>query len=160
MAHEVLVYWIWQTTMFFQRNKRHKREVALGIDLGASQIKAVVVRRQKDKLELVEYAVRSLPPGPAKAYKGPEFAAELQQLVDGLKTSERHAFVTLSCSSAMVCQAEFPPVPLAEIKSALKLNSAGYLRRDFSAYYLDAFELKKGTEEPKGKAKGKDKEAD
>jgi len=37
------------------------------------------------------YGVRSLPVGLAKAYKGPEFAAELQQLVDGLKTSERHA---------------------------------------------------------------------
>src|SRR5271169_5063497 len=139
--------------MHFRRNKQHKRDVALGIDLGASQIKAVVVRRQKDKLELVEYAVRSLPPGLAKAYKGPEFAAELQQLVDGLKTSERHAFVTISCSTAMVCQAEFPPAPLDEIKTALKLNSSGYLRRDFSSYYLDAFELKKGTESPKGKAK-------
>ncbi len=146
--------------MHFRRNKKHKRDVALGIDLGASQIKAAVVRRLKDKLELVEYAVRSLPPGLTKAYKGPEFAAELQQLVDGLKTSERHAFVTISCSSAMVCQAEFPPVPLAEIKSALKLNSSGYLRRDFSAYYLDAFELKKGTEETKFKAKSKDKVPD
>src|ERR1019366_9378685 len=146
--------------MHFRRNKQHKRDMALGIDLGASQIKAAVVRRQKDKLELVEYAVRTLPPGLTKAYKGPEFAAELQQLVDGLKTSERHAFVTISCSSAMVCQAEFPPVPLAEIKSALKLNSAGYLRRDFSAYYLDVFELKKGTEETKGKAKSKDKNSD
>jgi type IV pilus assembly protein PilM len=146
--------------MNFRGNKKHKRDVALGIDLGASQIKAAVVRRQKDKLELVEYAVRTLPPGLAKAYKGPEFAAELQQLVDGLKTSERRAFVTISCSSAMVCQAEFPPSPLAEIKSALKLNSAGYLRRDFSAYYLDVFELKKGIEEPKGKAKTKDNGTD
>lgn len=144
--------------MLFKRDKQHKRDVALGIDLGASQIKAAVVRRQKDKLELVEYAVRSLPVGIAKAYKGPEFAAELQRLVDGLKTSERHAFVTISCGSAMVCQAEFPPAPLAEIKSALKLNSTGYLRRDFSAYYLDVFELKKGTEELKGKAKAKDKD--
>ncbi len=147
--------------MLFRRNKqRNKCDVALGIDLGASQIKAAVVRRQKDKLELVEYAVRSLPVGPAKAYKGPEFATELQQLVDGLKTSERHAFVTISCSSAMVCQAEFPAAPLAEIKSALKLNSSGYLRRDFSAYYLDVFELKKGAEEAKGKAKDKDKAKD
>jgi len=80
-------------------------------------------------------------------------AAELQALVDSLKTTERRAFVTISCSSAMVCQAEFPPVPLDEIKSALKLNSSGYLRRDFSSYYLDAFELKKGTEGPKSKGK-------
>ena len=129
--------------------------MALGIDLGSSQIKAVVVRQLRDKLELVEYAVHPLATTPAKAYRGPEFAAELQALVDSLKTTERRAFVTISCSSAMVCQAEFPPVPLDEIKSALKLNSSGYLRRDFSSYYLDAFELTKGTEGSKSKSKGK-----
>lgn len=127
--------------------------MVLGIDLGASQIKAAVVRHGRDKLKLVEYAIRPLPTNSAKAYRGPEFAAELQQLVDGLKTSERRAYVTISCSSAMVCQAEFPPVPLDEIKSALKLNSSGYLRRDFSSYYLDAFELKKGTVDAKGKGR-------
>ena len=141
--------------MFFRRNKKRKLEMALGIDLGASQIKAVVVRQLRDKLELVEYAVHPLATTPAKAYRGPEFAAELQALVDSLKTTERRAFVTISCSSAMVCQAEFPPVPLDEIKSALKLNSSGYLRRDFSSYYLDAFELTKGTEGSKSKSKGK-----
>jgi type IV pilus assembly protein PilM len=79
--------------------------------------------------------------------------AELQKAVDTLKTSERRAYVTISCSSAMVCQAEFPPVPIEEIKSAIKLNSVGHLRRDFSSYYLDAFELKRGSQDPKTKAK-------
>lgn len=146
--------------MLFRRNKKRKLETVLGIDLGASQIKAAVVRYQREKLELVEYAVHQLPASSAKAYRGPEFAAELQKMVDGLKTTERHAYVTISCSSAMVCQAEFPPVPLDEIKTALKLNSSGYLRRDFSSYYLDAFELKKGTEESKGKGRGKGKNPD
>ena len=132
--------------MLFRQNKQHKSEVALGIDLGSSQIKAVVVQQNLGKLQLVECVVRSLPAGANKSYKEAEFVAELQQLVNSLKTTERRAFVTISCSSAMVCHAEFPPVPLAEIKSALKLNSAGYLRRDFSAYYLDVFELKKGTD--------------
>ena len=139
--------------MFFRHNKQRKRDVALGIDLGSSQIKAVVIRQHQDKLELVECAVRPLSSGHANAkpYKDPGFVTELQQLVDGLTTSERHACVTISCSSAMVCQTEFPPVPLSEIKSALKLNSSGYLRHDFSSFYLDVFELKKGNEDPKGK---------
>jgi Tfp pilus assembly PilM family ATPase len=140
--------------MFFHVNKRRKPDLALGIDIGASQIKAALIRRQRDTFELLEYAVHALPTTPAKAYRGPEFVAELQKTVDTLKTSERRAYVTISCSSAMVCQAEFPPVPIEEIKSALKLNSAGYLRRDFSSYYLDAFELKKGSQDPKAKAKG------
>jgi type IV pilus assembly protein PilM len=143
--------------MFFQRNKQPKRDVALGIDLGSSQIKAAVVRQHRDQLALVEYAVRALPAGLARSYREPQFIAELQQLVDGLKTADRHAYVTISCSSAMVCQTEFPPVPLTEIKSALKLNSVGYLRRDFSSYYLDVFELKKGNEASKGKEAAKTK---
>ena len=143
--------------MLFQRNKQPKREIALGIDLGSSQIKAALVRQNRDQLELVEYAVRTLPAGLAKPYREPEFITELQQLVDGLKTPDRHAFVTISCSSAMVWHTEFPPVPLTEIKSALKLNSAGYLRRDFSSYYLDVFELQKGNEASKGKEAAKTK---
>jgi Tfp pilus assembly PilM family ATPase len=140
--------------MFFHVNKRRKPDLALGIDIGASQIKAALIRRQRDTFELLEYAVHALPATPAKAYRGPEFVAELQKTVDALKTTERRAYVTISCSSAMVCQAEFPPVPIEEIKSALKLNSAGYLRRDFSSYYLDAFVLKKGSQDPKARAKG------
>jgi Tfp pilus assembly PilM family ATPase len=151
---------VWQKIMLFHVNKKRKSEVALGIDIGASQIKAAVVRRQRDTFELLEYAAHPLPAPLARAYRGPEFAAELQKTVEDLKTSDRHAYVTISCSSAMVCQAEFPPVPLDEIKSALKLNSAGYLRRDFSSYYLDAFELKKGSQDSKGKAKGSDKTKD
>lgn len=146
--------------MFFHLNKRRKPELALGIDIGASQIKAVLIRRQGDAFELLEYAAHALPTTSAKAYRGPEFVAELQKTVDTLKTSERRAYVTISCSSAMVCQAEFPPVPIEEIKSALKLNSAGYLRRDFSSYYLDAFELRKGSQDSKAKAKGAAKSAE
>lgn len=146
--------------MFFHLNKRRKLDLALGIDIGSSQIKAALIRRQRDTFELLEYAVHALPASPAKAYRGPEFVAELQKTIDTLKTSERRAYVTISCSSAMVCQAEFPPVPIEEIKSALKLNSAGYLRRDFSSYYLDAFELKRGSPDPKAKAKGSAKSAE
>lgn len=139
--------------MFFQLNRRRKPELALGIDIGASHIKAALIRRQRDTFELLEYAVHAVPATPAKAYRGPEFAAELQKTVDTLKTSERRAYVTISCSSAMVCQAEFPPAPIEDIKSALKLNSSGYLRRDFSSYYLDAFELKRDPQDPKVKGK-------
>lgn len=142
--------------MFLKRNKQQRLDKAIGLDLGTNQIKAAVVRRHRDKLVLAEYAVRSLPVGQIKSYKDPQFAAELQNVVNSLKTTDRHAFVTLSCRSAMVCQTEFPPAPLEEIKNALKLNSSGYLHRDFSSYYLDAFELKKG-DDTKNKAGAKTK---
>lgn len=140
-----------------KRNKQQRRDRAIGLDLGTNQIKAAVVDRHRDKLVLVEYAVRTLPLGLVKSYKDPQFATELQQVVNGLKTADRRAFVTISCRSAMVCQTEFPPAPLAEIKNALKLNSSVYLHRDFSSYYLDAFELQKSNDDGKGKAGAKTK---
>lgn len=132
--------------MLFIRGKQQRRDKAIGLDLGTSQLKAAVVRRHRDGLELMEYAVRQVPVTSPKPYSDPQYAEQLQQLVGGLKTTDRHVFVTISCRSAMVCQAEFPPAPIEDIKTALKLNSAGYLHRDFSAYYLDAFELKKNAE--------------
>ena len=56
--------------MFFHVNKRRKPDLALGIDIGASQIKAALIRRQRDTFELLEYAVHALPATPAKAYRG------------------------------------------------------------------------------------------
>ncbi len=127
--------------MFFFRKRFQKREAALGLDLGSSQIKAVVVRRNGTGLELAEYAVRPLPANGGKPYRDVQFAVEIQQLMNGLKITERRAYVAISCGSAMVCQTEFPKMPLQEIKSVLRLNGAKYLRRDFSNYCLDAVEL-------------------
>ncbi len=136
--------------MFFIRKRCQKRDVVLGLDLGSSQIKAAVVRRNGAGLELAEYAVRSLPNTDGKPYRDAQFAQGIQQVCDGLKVADRRACVSISCGSAMVCQTEFPRMPLDEIKNALKLNSAQkYLRRDFSNYYLDAVDLSGATSQDK-----------
>jgi type IV pilus assembly protein PilM len=137
--------------MIFRRNKQQKRDMAIGLDLGTSQIKAAVVRRRGTRLELSEYAVRALPQNLGRPGTEPQFAEQLQLMLDGLSVQDRKACVAISCSSAMVCHTEFPRMPLEEVKSALKLNSTRYLRRDFSNYYLDVVELV--TPAPDGKNK-------
>ena len=137
--------------MFLTRNKQNKRDTAIGLDLGASQIKAAILRRKGDALELVDYAVMQSSAAIGERGAEQQLAAELQQLMNRLKFQERRAGVAISCSSAMVCETEFPRMPLEEIKSVLKLNSARYLRRDFSNYYLDAVELAEPSENGKNK---------
>jgi type IV pilus assembly protein PilM len=128
--------------MFLRRAKQTKRDVAIGLDLGTSRIKAAVLRRQGTSLELSEYAVAPTShAGVGRPEAQQQFAAQLQQLMSGLSVQERRVSVTISSDSAIVCEAEFPRMPLDEVKSALKLNSSRYLRRDFSNYYLDAVEL-------------------
>jgi len=132
--------------MFLRRAKQTKRDVAVGLDLGTSQIKAAVLRRQGESLQLAEYAIiPTTHTGVGRPEAQPQFAAQLQQLMSSLSVPERRVSVTISSDSAIVCETEFPRMPLDEVKSALKLNSTRYLRRDFSNYYLDAVEL---TEPP------------
>lgn len=127
--------------MIFTRRKSSKPDVALGLDLGNSRVKAAVVRGRNETYELVSFASRALPVTSPQPYRETAAREVLQKLVNELHAGKCRTFVTLSCASAIVCQTEFPPMPLDEIKSALKLNSARYLRRDFLSYYLDAAAL-------------------
>jgi type IV pilus assembly protein PilM len=131
--------------MFFIRKRQQKRDAALGLDLGSSQVKAAVVRRTTAGLELAEYARQPVTGNPGKANHAVQIGEAVQQLLNGLKTVDRRAYVSISCDSATVCQTEFPKMPLEEIRSALKLNSSKYLRRDFSNYCFDAVELAEPT---------------
>ncbi|PYI86250.1 MAG: hypothetical protein DME26_09400 [Verrucomicrobia bacterium] len=138
--------------MFLRRAKQNRREAAIGLDLGTSRIKAAVLRREGAKLQLSEYAIASTSHaavGRPEAQQ--QFAAELQQLMNTLKVQERRVGVTISSNSAIVCETEFPRMPLDEVKTALKLNSTRYLRRDFSSYYLDAVELPQPSQDDKEK---------
>jgi len=150
MAYQVLIIIIGK--MIFRKNKQKARpDSAIGLDLGARQIKATMVRRQGETFQLSKYAVRT----PTKGATVEQYAADLQEVLNKLGTEERRMRVTLSCASAMVCQVEFPRVPLDDVKSALRISSAHYLRRDFSNYYLDVFELLEGSEDPKAQKSAK-----
>lgn len=137
--------------MFLTR-KTKKPTTALGVDIGTNQIKAAVVKRQQEKLVLADFAVRPLSFVAGKSGTESLLADELKQLIDDIKAPDRRAYVAISCPSALVCHAEFPRMPIEEVKSVLKLNSARYLRRDLSNYFMDVAELSgepsaAGTEE-------------
>jgi type IV pilus assembly protein PilM len=127
--------------MFTRKNKIQKNGTMLGLDLGTSQLKAAVVKRDGERLVLVEYAVRPYAVEIGKQGGEQHFANEIQELLSQLNFSERRAVVTISCPSAIICQTEFPRAPMNEVRSAIKLNTTRYLRRDFSDYCLDATEL-------------------
>lgn len=141
--------------MIFGRNKNQKRDSVVGLDLGTTQIKGAIVQRRGDRLELSKFAVRPLSFAAGQPGTEQQFAEELQRLSNELGCQDRRACVTISCSSAIVCHTEFPRMPMDEVKSALKLNSARYLRRDFSDYYLDATEIIESKPEGKSKKSAK-----
>ena len=127
--------------MVIKRRKQPVNERVLGLDLGNSQIKAAVLGRTEQGWQVSAYAVRKLPPAATPLGDIAPFVAELQQVMDSLKVTERQASVVVNCSSVIVCHTEVPRMPLEEVRNALRLQSFRYLRHDFSKYYLDAMVL-------------------
>src|ERR1044071_1613946 len=122
--------------MIFGRNKPRKRNSVLGLDLGSQQIKAVVLSREDSGLKLAHYAVTASAAGPSKTGSAEKLGNELHDVLTQLGISERNARVAVSCPSATICEAEFPRMPLSEVRSALRLpiNCTRYLRRDLSGF--------------------------
>jgi type IV pilus assembly protein PilM len=127
--------------MIFRRNSKSKSNLAVGLDFGARQLKAAVIQRSGEKFLLIEYAMSPWHFSPGNSGGEQAAAEQLQQLLNGLRATQRSVRATVSCPSAVVAHTDFPRMPAAEAKSALRLNSARYLRRDFSDYYFDATEL-------------------
>lgn len=138
--------------MFLRRSKKAKQDLAVGLDLGARQLKAAVLQRENGGITLSRYVVAPSLAGTSKTGTTERFGAELQDLMNQLGVSERSARVAISCPSATVCEAEMPRTPLDDAKSALRINSSRYVRRDLSAFYLDAIELPESAAKD-GKAK-------
>ena len=127
--------------MFLRRSNRMKRDLVVGLDLGARQLKAVVLQRENGGIKLARYVVASSVAGTNKAGPADRLGAELQELMTQLGVSERSVRVAISCPSATVCETEMPRTPLEDARSALRLNSVRYVRRDLTSFYLDAIEL-------------------
>ena len=115
----------------------------VGIDLGNSSFKAV--RLQKKGAQYVFVGAALLPTGstsPTPVVPTEQsLAAQIKELASKVKAAGADVhFVTNSLNST-VRYVELPSIPLDEVRSAIKLNSATYLRQSFENYIFDVFAL-------------------
>jgi type IV pilus assembly protein PilM len=140
--------------MFGQKNKQSQQSLAVGLDFGSQQIKAVAVARGEKGPILQEYVIAPTPASLGKKGAEAEFAGQLQQALvplTRLKATDRRVFVSVSCPTATVAVVELPRLPVDEAREVLKLNSTRYLRRDLSNSYLDVSELMEPVTDPKAR---------
>ena len=137
--------------MATRRNKQSNGTTAIGLDIGSTHLKTVVLGREGEQVQLLEYAIAPFTTPAGKAGAEQEFGNELLQFLGQLKMPERRVSASITCTSAVVCEAELPRIPIEEVRNVLKLNSARYLRRDFSNYLFDAVELMEPLVDPKAK---------
>jgi len=112
----------------------------VGIDLGNSSLKAV--RLQKKGAEYVLSRAAILPaPLDASVLTEQRLADLIKQLISLVKTSGADVHFTVNSPNSTVRYVELPQISLSDIRSALKLNSATYLRQKFDNYTFDACPL-------------------
>ncbi len=140
-----------EKTMLFRRKQARKRDAAIGLDLGSRQWKGVVVHRTEQGLQLCSYAVTPCTANPGKTEAQAQFVEAAQTLLSQLKASDRYAYVAISSPDSLVAEIEMPRLPAGDIRSIISLNSARYLRRDLSGYYVDAVELADTTTDGKAR---------
>jgi type IV pilus assembly protein PilM len=140
--------------MFGRKKKQSQQSLAVGLDFGSQQIKAVAVARGEKGPVLQEHFLAPTPPSLGKKGAEAEFAGQLQQVLGPLtrlKATDRRVFVSVSCPTATIAVVELPRLPVDEAREVLKLNSTRYLRRDLSNSYLDVSELMEPVTDPKAR---------
>jgi type IV pilus assembly protein PilM len=137
--------------MLFGRKQARKRDMAIGLDLGSQQWKAVLIQRAEQGLKLRHHVVIPCAASPAKPGSETAFVEALQALLAPLKTSDRHAFVAISSPASFVAEFEMPRTQPQDLRGAISLNGVRLLRRDLSGCYFDAVEL--GDPSADGKAR-------
>jgi type IV pilus assembly protein PilM len=140
------------------------RPQTVGLDIGSSAVKAVVLRKARTGWSLVAAGEQPLPEGSELEGGGsdPTAASEaVSQLLDSMKLRRAHVAAALSGHSVIVKRLSLPSMSDAELAEAIPWEAEQYIPFDLSEVQLDYQVVGGAQPEPaKGKAKAKAKAAE
>ncbi len=124
----------------FLSSQAKRVDEVVGIDLGSRQTRAVHLQRKNDRVNLLACAALEAPPRDSKST--PETLAEhLRNLFKALGEGTRCAALAVGVPDAFVRHAELPPMPLADMRQMLRLNSKVYLQQEYAGHVFDCAPL-------------------
>jgi len=130
-----------------------KRDQLLSIDLGGRTTKAVHLQRRGDRFVLSGYALLDAP-----VYERNLSADLLGEHIKGvcqaLETKNRSVSLAIGVNDSIVRHAEFPQIPLSDMRQVLKNNSKNYLQQDLPGHVFDCYVIpprlgEKSAEKPR-----------
>jgi type IV pilus assembly protein PilM len=115
----------------------------VGIDIGNHSLKAVRLQRKGNQYALARVATVPTNRSPQDQALPTETAitSQIKEVVNVVKTSGASYHFTTNSPAGAVRYVELPNMPLEDVRAALKLNSATYLRQNFENYTFDACPL-------------------
>lgn len=115
----------------------------IGIDLGNSSLKIVQLQKKGEQYFLAKVGkiFHQQSPNQPESQTEQGFAAQLKELTSLVKTSGADVHYSINPPNSAIRYVELPKLPLQEVRAALKLNSAIYLRQNFDHYTFDVCPL-------------------
>ncbi len=115
----------------------------VGIDLGNSSLKAVRLQKKGDQYAITRVAMLANSRNPQDQSLPTEqaVAAQIKEIAGLVKASGAEVHLTINSLNSTIRYVELPHMPLDEVRAALKLNSAAYLRQSFENYTFDICSL-------------------
>ena len=120
----------------FLENGTKKRDQIVAVDLGSRTTKAVLVQSRGNTFALCGYALVDAPIFD-KYLSAEALGDHLKAVAQVLGAKSKSLALTLNINDALVRHVEMPPIPVDEMRAALKLNARMYLQQDLRNHLYD-----------------------
>jgi len=122
----------------FSSSGARRIDRVVAVDLGTLQTKAVHVQSKGERLVLGGFVIQDAPKADPKSGENIEgLINHIKGVFKALGEPTRNVVVSLGVTEAFVRHAELPPMPIAEMRQVLRLNSKVYLQQDFADHVFD-----------------------
>jgi Tfp pilus assembly PilM family ATPase len=122
----------------FANGSKKKRDQMLAVDLGGHMTKAVYLQRRGEGFVLCGYAFMDAPVY-EKTPSAELLGEHLKAVAQALEAKTKIVALAVGVSDAIVRHVEMPPMPVAEMRLALKNNSKAFLQQDLPNYVFDCY---------------------
>lgn len=120
-----------------------KAEQIVVIDLSSRTTKAVRIRRQDERLALVDYVLLE---APEKNLTGEALGDHLRSVTKALNAAAREVIFLIGMGQSILRNIELPQGSIADLRRILKLNAKTVLQQDVSDFVFDCFIIPQTSE--------------
>ncbi len=120
---------------------KDKPSINIGLDIGTSSIKAVACKIEKDKVELVNFAIKPLD----KDY----ISDSISRTIKELNIETKSVNISIGGQGVVTRSVKFPRMSLSDVKNAVGFEAEKHIPFPLNEVYLDCYILKQLPDENK-----------
>ncbi len=124
------------------KKKNRSPSAVIGLDLGESAMKAVLIRKEGKNFTLSGVSVRPLPADQEGI--GPD---DIRGLFEPFRSRGTGVRCTISQGKLMIRYVDLPPIEAEQVPAAVRLNRRRYVPSQYEGYRIDAVKLGEQTDE-------------